>query len=100
VEVITVRWRGVRFSRGDSNGKDKPWSGGPCTAVTGQNEEHLDQLNHLNWQITSREPCKELNIIFNALKTLVVMSAYLEVCARWVPQLLRQEQEKHDMQAC
>ena len=30
-----------------------------CTAVTPRNEECLDQLTHMNWQITTRELCME-----------------------------------------
>jgi hypothetical protein len=37
VDVSTVRRRVVRFSSGDSDVKDKPRSGRPCTDVTPQN---------------------------------------------------------------
>jgi len=36
----------MHFSSGDSNVKDKPRSGWPCTVVTLQNEEHHDQIMH------------------------------------------------------
>ena len=42
VDVITVRRWMARFSSGDSDVKDKPRSGWPCTAVTPRNEERLD----------------------------------------------------------
>jgi len=42
VHVSTVRWWVARFSSGDSDVKDKPRSGWPCTAVTPRNEERLD----------------------------------------------------------
>jgi len=55
VDVSTVRRWVARFSSGDSDVKDKPRSGRPCTAVTRQNEECLDQLIHMNWRIMTRE---------------------------------------------
>ena len=42
VDVSTVRRWVARFSSGDSDMKDKPRSGRPCTAVTPRNEERLD----------------------------------------------------------
>jgi len=48
------RWV-VRFSSGDSDVKDEPRSGRPCTAVTPRNEERLDQLIRANRRIMTRE---------------------------------------------
>jgi len=48
VDVSTVRWWVVHFSSGDSDVKDKPCSEWPCTAVTPQKEEVLDQLTCVN----------------------------------------------------
>ena len=62
VDVSTVRRWVERFSSGESDVKDKPPSGRPCTAVTPRNEERLDQLIRANRQITTRELCTELNI--------------------------------------
>jgi len=55
VDVSTVRQWVARFSSGDSDVKDKPRSGRPCTAVTPRNEERLDQLIRANRRITTRE---------------------------------------------
>ena len=44
VDISTVKRWVARFSSGDSDVKDKPRSGRPCTAVTPRNEERLDQL--------------------------------------------------------
>jgi len=55
VDVSTVRWWVARFSSGDSDVKDKPCSGQPCTAVTPRNEERIDQLIRGNCRITTRE---------------------------------------------
>ena len=41
----------VHFSSGDSDMKDKPHFGQLCTAVTPQNEEHLNQFICKNWHI-------------------------------------------------
>jgi len=60
VDVSTVRRWVARFSSGDSDVKDKPRSGRPCTAVTPRNEERLDQLIRVNRRITTRELCTEL----------------------------------------
>lgn len=57
----------VHFSSGNSDVNDKAHSGRPCTAVTLLNEESLDKLIHVNWQIT-RELCIDLNIVFSALE--------------------------------
>jgi len=82
VDVSAVRRWVVRFSSGDSDVKDKPCSGQPCTAVTPRNEERLDRLIRANRQITTRELCTELSIGFNALETMVATLEYRKVCAR------------------
>jgi len=100
VDVNTVRWWVAHFSSGDSDMKDKPRSGQPCTAVTPRNKERLDQLIHVNWRIMTRELCTELNISCNALETMVAMLEYRKFCARWVPRMLTQEHKEHCMQVC
>ena len=100
VDASTVRRWVARFSIADSEMKDKPRSGRPCTAVTPRNEEHLDQLIRANRLITTRELCTELNIGFNALETLVATLEYRNVCARWVPRMLTQEHKENRMQVC
>jgi transposase len=55
VEVSTVRRWVARVSSGDSDVKEKPCSGRPCTVVTPLNEERLDQMFCANWRITTRE---------------------------------------------
>ena len=67
MDISTVRRWVARFSSGNSDIKDKPRSGRPCTAVTPRNEECVDQLIHANQQITTRELCTELNISCSAL---------------------------------
>jgi hypothetical protein len=42
VDASTVRRLMARFNSGDSELKDKPRSGRPCTAVTPRNKERLD----------------------------------------------------------
>ena len=88
VDVSTVRRWMARFSSGDSDVKDKPRSGRPCTAVTPRNEERLDQLIRVNWRITTRELCMELNIGCSALEMMVAMLKYRKVCASLVPRML------------
>ena len=41
-----------------------------------------------------------MNIGFNALEMMVATLAYHEVCGRWVPQMLTQEQKEHCIQVC
>ena len=82
--VSTVRRWAAHFSSGNSDLKDKPRSGRPCTAVTPRNKERLDQLICANRQITTRELCMELNIGCNALEAMVA-TEYRKVYARWVP---------------
>jgi transposase len=55
VDVSTVMRCVARFNSGDSDVKDKPRSGQPCTAVTPQNKERLDQLICANRRIMIRE---------------------------------------------
>jgi len=100
VDVSTVRRWVVRFSSGDSDVKDKPRSGRPCTAVTPRNKERLDQLIRANRRITTREMCTELNIGCNALEAMVATLEYRKVCAMWVPRMLTQEHKEHRMQVC
>jgi hypothetical protein len=76
VDVSTVRRWVARFSSGDSDVKDKPRSGRPCTALTPRNEERLDQLICANRWITTSELFTELNISFNALETMVATLEY------------------------
>ena len=45
VDMSTVRWWAMCFSSGNSGVKGKPCYKWPCTAVTPQNEEHLNQLS-------------------------------------------------------
>jgi len=71
VDANTVRWWVVHSSSGDSDVKDKLCSRWPCTIVTPQNEERLDQLICKNWKITTRELCTELNNGFNVLEIMV-----------------------------
>ena len=88
VNVSTVsRWV-VWFSSGDGDMKDKPCSGCPCTSVTPQNEERLNQLMWLNLWIRTMELRTELNIDFKALEMMVAMLKYDKVCVRWFPQML------------
>jgi len=46
-------------------------------------------------QITTRELCPELNIIFNALETIMASLEYHKLCAKWVLWMLAHEQEEH-----
>ena len=99
VDISTVRRWVARFSSGDSDAKDKPRSGWPCTAVKPRNEERLDQLS-ANRRITTRKLCTELNIGFKALETMVATLEYRKICARWIPRMLIQENKEHHMQVC
>jgi hypothetical protein len=98
VDVGTVRRLVVLFGSGDSDVRDRPHFGQPCTAVSPRNAEHLDQLVRTNRRITTREPCTELNVGFNALETMLATLEYREVCARWVPWKLTQERKDHRIQ--
>jgi len=100
VDVRTVRRWVARFSSSDSDVKEKPRSGRPCTAVTPRNEERLYQLIRANRWITTRELCTELNIGCSALETMVATLEYRKVCARWVPRMLTQEHKELRMQNC
>jgi hypothetical protein len=61
VYVSKVRRWVVCFSSGDSNVRGRPRSMWLCTAISLQNEEHLNQHNHAKRQIMSRELCTEFN---------------------------------------
>ena len=74
MDVSSVWLWVMYFSNGDSDATDAPCPGSPCTAVTPQNEEHLNQLIHVNRQIMTRELCTELNIGFNVLETGILQS--------------------------
>jgi len=100
VNVSIVRRWVACFSSGDSDVKDKPRSGRPCTIVTPRNKERLDQLICTNWRITTRELCMELNIGRNVLEAMVATLEYCKICARWVPRMLTQEHKEHRMQVC
>jgi len=61
---------------GNSYVKDKSCSGWPCSAVTPQNEEDLDQLVFANWCIIVKDLFMELNIGCNILETMVATLEY------------------------
>ena len=65
--------------------KNKPFSGWPRTAITPQNEEHLNQLIHVKQWIMTGELHRELNIGFSALVMMVATLEYCKICVRWVP---------------
>ena len=71
MNVTTMSWWVMHISSGDNKVKDKPHSGQPHTAATPQNEASLDQLIHMNQQITAVELCMELNICFSALEMMM-----------------------------
>jgi hypothetical protein len=75
VDVSSVKQWVACFRSGDSDMKDKPCSGRPCTAVTPWNEERLNQLIHTNRWITTRELRTELNIGFNVLEIMVLFAS-------------------------
>jgi transposase len=100
VDVGTVRQWVAHFSSGDSDVKDKPRSGRPCTTVIPRNKEHLDQLIRVNRRVTTRELRTELNIGCNVLEAMVATLEYRKVCARWVPRMFTQEHKEHRMQVC
>lgn len=89
----------VLFTNGSGDMKGKPYSEQPYTDVT-WNEEYFDQLIHANQWIMSRELCTELNINFNALETMVSTLEFHEAYAKWVPQMLTQEQKEHNIWLC
>ena len=62
------------FSSGDMDVKDKPHPGRPCTSVTSQNEERINQLIHANQQITTRELRMELNNSLSVWQTIAVVT--------------------------
>ena len=85
------------FGSGDSDVKDKPCSGLPYTAVK-LHEECLSQLIHINQWITTGELYMKVNVVFKVLETMVAMLLYGNVCTRWIPYMLTQEQKEHRMQ--
>jgi hypothetical protein len=72
----------------------------PCTAVSSQNEELLNQLVHANRRITSGELCTESIVGFIALDKMLAALGYRKVCARRVPRILTQEHKDHGMRVC
>ena len=46
---VAVRPSVVSFCSGNNDVKNKPHSKWPCTTITAQNEEHLDQIFSTNW---------------------------------------------------
>ena len=90
----------MRFSSGDSDVKDKPRSGRPCTAVTPRNGERPNQLIHANRRITTSELCTELNISSSTLVMMVGTLEYRKVCTRCIPRMLIQEHKEHCMHVC
>ena len=93
VDVRTVRLWVVCFSSDDNDMKDSHIPDSHAQLL--HNEEHLDQLIHTDWQITTRELCIQLNIGFNVLETMVAMLEHCKVCSSWLPRMLRQEQKEH-----
>ena len=57
-QTMNVRQWVMHFNTGDGDMENKPHSKQPYTTATPQNEEHLNQLIHLNQQIMNMELCK------------------------------------------
>ena len=72
-QTVHVRQWVVHYSCSDSDMKYKPFSRQPRTAATSQNEECPNQLIHTNQRITIKELHTDLNMGFNALKTMTAM---------------------------
>ena len=58
MDVGTMKRWVMCFSSGDSDLKDRPYSGQPCTALAPQNEECLNQFIYMNQQIMTGELCQ------------------------------------------
>jgi hypothetical protein len=89
MDVSTVRLLVVLFC---SDLSDRPRFGLPFTAVNSRNEL-LGYLSRINPRITTRL----LNIGVSALKMMLTVLEYREVCARWFARMLAQ---KHKTTEC
>ena len=54
---------------------------GDRTAVTAQNEDHLEKVT----QIMTGQVGGEVDTGFNELETVVEMLEYCKFCGRWIP---------------
>ena len=88
------------FSSGDMDVKDKPHPGRPCTSVTSQNEERLNQLIHANQQITTRELRMELNNSLSVWQTIAVVTVENCSVCQVGPTDAHTEQKEHCTQVC
>jgi len=77
VDVSTVMQWVECCSCANGDVKGKLCCGQPCTAVTPQNEEHLNQLISTNWWSVTRELCMELNISCNMLEMMATVPKFV-----------------------
>lgn len=70
------------FSSGNNDVKDKTHSRWPYTAVTTQNEEHVDYLTYMSKQIRTTKPRMELNISTNAHECNRLGTGARKLCGR------------------
>jgi hypothetical protein len=61
----------VRFSSDDSDVRNRPRSGQPCTATSLRNEERIDQFIRANPQIKTWQLCTELKVRFDVLEKML-----------------------------
>ncbi|XP_066944563.1 protein GVQW3-like [Macrobrachium rosenbergii] len=90
----TYKWI-TRFRSGRDDVEDDPRSGRPSTSVC---EEHMDAVRNLieeDRQITTELVADTLNISVGSAYTILVENLGLsKLSARWVPKLLRPDQQQ------
>ncbi|KAF2352756.1 Transposase type 1 [Trinorchestia longiramus] len=90
----TYKWIS-RFRRGRNETEDDPRSSRPCTSVCVENIDAVRDLIEKDRRITTESVADTLNISVGSAHTILVDSLGLsKLSARWVPRLLRPDQQE------
>jgi transposase len=99
IDISNVRHWVRRVSDAGSGLKDMPRSGCPCTVVTEENEQRVNQLILQDRCTTMRELRAGVRIGFKALDTILKKLGFRKQCARWVPHMLTGNHKEQRLQA-
>ena len=90
----TYKWIS-RFRSGRNETKDEPRSNKPCTSVCVENTDAVHDLIERDRRTTTESVADTLNISVGSAHTILVDSLGLsKLSARWVPRLLRPDQQE------
>ena len=87
----SVRQWVKHFKDGNTSIQDQPRSGRSWTASTEPNKKRPDEIITEDRRVTLDAIATKLGIWHNAVQEIIGSLGYREICARWVPRLLTED---------